>query len=65
MAQFLPIVTVIPVNCHVGNRWQSKSLKIVVRFVPSHNLLGVSNKKHPILFETKININLTARNKQW
>ena len=65
MAQFFPNITVITVDCHLGNYWQSKSLKIIVRFVPSHNLLAVSNKKHPILLKIKIDINLTARTEQW
>ena len=45
MAQFLPNITVIPVDCHLENNRKSKILKIIVRFVPSHNLLAVSNKK--------------------
>ena len=65
MAQFFPNITVTTVDCRLANYWQSKSLKIIVRFVPSHNLLAVSNKKHPILLEIKIDINLTARTEQW
>ena len=44
-AQFLLNITVISVDCHLRNYWQSKILKVIVRFVPCRNLLAVSNKK--------------------